>query len=196
MFIFCPVHFWDFLKWVLTPSSSYFVIHPKQSFSLLPYCDKRSVWEVCSVADAISYFRICHTSPSFCITLLFSWIFHLMWVYSVDLPFFFLFNLATPLGTWDLRGQTRGQVLHWKLGVLTIDIQGSSYPVDFFSRPLCCYLSTLTCTHRHTHTEPPPPSCSSSSFCQSAYLHPSIEYINPSFWLQFFNSTFISPLVL
>ena len=90
MFIFCPVHFWDFLKWVLTPSS-YFVIHLEQSFSFLAYWDKRSVWEVCSVADAISYFRVCHASPSFCITLLFSWIFHLMWVYSVDLHFFFFF---------------------------------------------------------------------------------------------------------
>ena len=64
------------------------------------------MWEVSSVADATGYFRICHTSLSFRVTLLFSWIFHLIWIYSVDfLFFFFLFNLALPLGMWNLSFQ-------------------------------------------------------------------------------------------
>ena len=144
MFIFCPVHFWHSLKWMWTPSASYFVIHLKQSFSFLPYCDRRSVWEVSSVADATGYFRICHTSLSFRVTLLFSWIFHLIWIYSVDFLFFFFFliwpcHLAfgilvsnTPLGMWDLR-----QLLHWKLGVLTTGHPGKSLFCWFlFKTPL------------------------------------------------------------
>lgn len=168
---------------------------PETIFSFLPDCDKHSVWEVCSVADATGYFRVCHISPSFCVTLLISCGFILLISF-----FFFLFliwprHLACGILVRNLGSNPRtAPALEARSQPL--DIQGSPYSVDFFSRSLCCYLYTLTRTHRHILIEPPSPPYSSSSFCQLAYLHPSIEYINPSFWLQFFSSTFISPLFL
>ena len=164
MFIFCPVHFWHSLKWMWTPSASYFVIHLKQSFSFLPYCDKRSVWEVCSVADAIGYFRICHTSLSFCVTLLFSWIFHLIWVYSIDFPFFFFFFLTWPchlacgILVPNLGSNPRTapalearSLNHWtsrEVPVLLISFQD---PFAVILTPSLVHTDTYTQNHRHLH---------------------------------------------
>lgn len=126
-----------------------------------------------------------------------------MWVYSVDFLFSFFFNLATPLGMLDISSQPgvkpeAAPALEARSQPL--DIQEVPILLISFQKPLLLSLHphsyTQTHTHRHIHTEPPSPPYSSSSFCQLAYLHPSIEYINPSFWLQFFNSTFISPLFL
>lgn len=193
MFIFCPVHFWHSLKWMWTPSASYFVIHLKQSFPFLPHCDKHSVWEVCSAADATGYFRICHISPSFCVTLLFSWIFISCGFYSVDFLFFLFFfliwprHLACGILVRNLGVKPEGSSCTGSSGVNHWTSRKSLFCWFLFKKPLLLSftpsLSTWTHTHRHIHTEPPSPPYSSSSFCQLAYLHPSIEYINPSFWL-------------
>lgn len=139
-----------------TPSASYFVIHLKQSFPFLPHCDKHSVWEVCSAADATGYFRICHISPSFCVTLLFSWIFISCGFILLISFFLFFFNLATPLGMLDISSQPgvkpEGSSCTGS-SESTTGHPGSPYSVDFFSRSLYCYLYTLTRTHRHIHTD-------------------------------------------
>ena len=146
MFIFCPVHFWHSLKWMWTPSASYFAIHLKQSFHsfltvISTQCGKSALLLMPLATSESATFLHLSVSRYLSHVGLFCWF-----------PFFFsLFNLTTPLGMWDISLQP---------GVKPKDsscIGSSESTTGHPGKPLFCWFlfkkPLLLSLHPHSYTQ-------------------------------------------